>query len=326
MQAAEQLQILATVEADFQTAVLNADSQGLRPVTLATFQINLGKICNQACRHCHVAAGPNRTESMSRPIIDRCLEIIRSVPDIQIVDITGGAPELHPDFRYLVQAASEAGKQVMNRCNLTIIEEDGFDWLPDFLAANKVAVIASLPHFAAARTDQQRGRGVFDKSVQGMQKLNAVGYGDRLPLHLVYNPTGLFLAASQQDLEREYKQQLSRRHDLRFNQLFCINNMPISRYLESLLRAGKFEQWMTVLVNGFNPATIPGLMCRHQISVGYDGRVYDCDFNQMLELQAEIAHVDHFDYQQFMARTIKVANHCYGCTAGAGSSCGGELA
>lgn len=323
MPVTEQLERLAAFSGgDFASDV----AAPLEAATLTTFQINVGKVCNQACRHCHVDAGPNRTETMSREIAEACLAVIRSTPEIQTVDITGGAPEMNPVFRYLVEESRKAGKHVINRCNLTILSVPGYEDLADFLAAHQVEVIASLPHFAASRTDQQRGRGVFDASIIGLQKLNALGYGDRLPLHLVYNPTGTFLSSGQAQLEQEFKRNLSERFDIRFNNLFCINNLPVSRFLEALVRAGKFDEYMDTLHSAFNPATIDGLMCRHQVSVGYDGQLYDCDFNQMLEIPAAIGHINDFDGESFRTRRIKTANHCYGCTAGAGSSCGGEIA
>ncbi len=299
----------------------------LYAATVTTFQMIIGRACNQACRHCHVAAGPLRTETKSREIADACLEVIRSTPEIQTVDITGGAPEMNAVFRPLVVESRKAGKHVIDRCNLTILSQPGYEDLADFLAEHQVEVIASLPHFAAARTDKQRGRGTFDSSIIGLQKLNALGYGadERLPLHLVYNPSGTFLSSGQAQLEAEFKRELKTRFDVVFNNLYCINNLPVSRFLEALVRGGKFEEYMNTLHSAFNPATIDGLMCRHQVSVGYDGHLYDCDFNQMLEIPASIGHIHDFDAATFRTRSIKTANHCYGCTAGAGSSCGGEI-
>lgn len=323
-----QLDTLSESPAHFgETIRKSAGSAVLHPVSLRTFQINVGKVCNQACRHCHVDAGPKRTESMSREIAGACVRVVGSVPEIEVVDITGGAPELNPNFRYMVESFRELGKHVIDRCNLTILEVEGQEDLAEFLARNKVEVTASLPHFAASRTDQQRGKGVFDASIRGLQKLNALGYGrtPELRLHLVYNPTGIFLSGDQSQLEREFKSALAK-FDIEFNNLYCINNMPISRFLESLVRAGKFEDYMEVLVNAFNPATLDGLMCRHQVSVGYDGQLYDCDFNQMLDLPASVGHIKDFELGVFLNRKIVLHNHCFGCTAGAGSSCGGELA
>ena len=323
-----QLETLAESPAHFgETIQKTSGSAVLKPAGLRTFQINVGKVCNQACRHCHVDAGPKRTETMSREIAEACVRVVSSVPEIEVVDITGGAPELNANFRYMVESFRELGKHVIDRCNLTILEVEGQADLAEFLAKHRVEVTASLPHFAASRTDQQRGRGVFDASIRGLQKLNALGYGrsPELPLHLVYNPTGIFLSGDQEQLEREFKSALAK-YDVEFHNLFCINNMPISRFLESLVRAGKFEDYMEVLVNAFNPATLDGLMCRHQVSVGYDGRLYDCDFNQMLDLPASVGHIHDFERDAFLNRKIVLHNHCFGCTAGAGSSCGGELA
>ncbi len=298
----------------------------LSALSLATFQINVGKRCNQTCVHCHVDAGPNRTEMMNRATAQRCLEIIEQIPEIESVDITGGAPEINPNFRYLVTESRKLGKRVIDRCNLTILEYEDFEYLYEFLAENEVEIVASLPHFARRNTDRQRGEGAYDTSITALKKLNRLGYGTKLPLNLVYNPVGLFLSAPQKELEREFKQELQRRHGIAFNSLYCINNLPINRFLAFLVRNERFEDYMETLVTAFNPGTLDGLMCRHQISVGYDGKIYDCDFNQMLEMEAQpIDHIDNFDYDAFMKRRVVIGNHCFGCTAGAGSSCGGEI-
>jgi radical SAM/Cys-rich protein len=274
-----------------------------------------------------VDASPIRTEMMSKEIMDLCLRVIGSTPQIKTVDITGGAPEGNPHFTYLVEQVRKLGKHIIDRCNLTILEEPGNEYLYDFLASNEVEVCSSLPYFAESQTDKQRGDGVFRKSIIAIQKLNKLGYGKDLTLNLVYNPVGLFLSSSQKQLEREFKENLSKKFGIIFNQLYCINNLPINRFLAALVRAGKFETYMDTLVNSYNPQTLDGLMCRHQISVGYDGKVYDCDFNQMLELESKpFSHIRDFNLESFLNRDIVVANHCYGCTAGAGSSCGGELA
>lgn len=323
----DQLHLLSTWPESFTGTLENHTSKSaLKADSLSVFQINVGKKCNQACTHCHVAASPLRSEMMSRKTAEKCIDIIRSVDSITTVDITGGAPEINENFTYIVEESVKAGKQVIDRCNLTILEEPGYEYLYNFLAANQVQIVASLPHFSASRTDKQRGRGVFDRSITALKKLNASGYGESLILNLVYNPSGIFLSAPQNELEREFKDALDRKYGIRFNQLFCINNMPISRFLESLVRKDNFEHYMTTLTNAFNPATVEGLMCRHQISVGYDGSIYDCDFNQMLEIKADpVQHIDHFNYEEFINRSIRVANHCFGCTAGSGSSCGGEI-
>ncbi len=318
---------LARQPFDFARTIQEAGWPALRPESIRTVQINVGKRCNQACRHCHVGAGPTRTEEMDTPTAEACLNVIEALTEAETVDLTGGAPELNPNFEKLVLGSRRLGKRVMDRCNLTVLEEHGGGRLYEFLAENEVEIIASLPHFAASRTDSQRGRGVFEKSIQALQKLNALGYGREtaLRLHLVYNPTGTFLAAPQSELQRDYKKRLGETYGIFFNDLYCLNNMPISRFLGSLLHAGRLHEYMQTLANAFNPRTIAGLMCRNQISIGYDGRIYDCDFNQMLELEAQGGPIDRFDRDAFLMRTIVTANHCYGCTAGAGSSCGGEL-
>jgi radical SAM/Cys-rich protein len=329
MNAKTQLKRLASYPADFADHIREhlGDNGGLRPATLTTFQMNVGTICNQACTHCHVGASPTRTETMNLRTVETCLKIIAEVDEIEIVDITGGAPEMNEHFAFLVTEAKRLGKNVIDRCNLTILEHPDHEHLYGFLADNDVEVIASLPHFARDHTDRQRGRGVFDKSITALHKLNELGYGDSRTLNLVYNPAGIFLAAPQKQLEREFKENLKRQHGIVFNNLYCINNVAINRFLERLERRGKLDTYLEILVNAFNPATLDGLMCRRQISVSYDGHIYDCDFNQMLNMSSNgVAHVDNFDYSEFIARKIRTANHCFSCTAGAGSSCTGETA
>ena len=319
----EQKKLLSTYNTSFSTKV----DSFLPALSLKTFQINVGRWCNQTCRHCHVDASPKRTEAMNHTTAERCIQLIESIPSIQTVDITGGAPEGNPEFTYLVKESKRLGKHVIDRCNLTILEEEGFEYLYEFLSSQNIEIIASLPHFARSRTDSQRGKGVFDKSIIALQKLNKLGYGKNISLSLVYNPTGLFLSSSQLQLEREFKENLFEQFGIIFNNLYCINNLPINRFLNSLYNGGKFNEYMDVLCTAYNPATLEGLMCRHQISIGYDGTIYDCDFNQMLELPSEkVGHIDNFDLDRFLGRNIVLANHCFGCTAGAGSSCGGEIA
>ena len=309
-----------------QISVQSELRQGLSPLSLKTFQVNLGKRCNQTCRHCHVDASPIRTEAMSLEIMDQCLQTLAICPEFEVVDITGGAPEMHPLFNYFVKGARELGKRVLDRCNLTILEEPWFENLGAFLADHQVEIVASLPCYSEANTDKQRGNGVFAKSIAALKKLNALGYGSTLPLNLVYNPIGPNLSPEQSRLEADYKTRLNNDFGIVFHHLFCINNLPINRFLEDLVRQGKLQTYMDLLVNSFNPATSEGLMCRHQISVGYDGSVFDCDFNQMLEIKAyPIGHIRDFDRTTFLSRQIRVGNHCYGCTAGAGSSCSGEI-
>ena len=324
--ANEQIGILKKKPHCFEKSLKDSNVKDLTAISLKTFQINVGRWCNQACKHCHVNASPIRTEQMDRTTAEKCIEIIASLPQIECVDITGGAPEGNPHFQYLVEESKKLGKHVIDRCNLTILEEPGYEWLTDFLASQHVEVISSLPHYGQLRTDQQRGKGVYDKSIRALKKLNALGYGKDLPLHLVYNPVGLYLSASQDQLELEFKESLSSRHGIFFHSLYCLNNVPINRFLEALLRKDKYEDYLETIVNAFNPGTLQGLMCRHQISVGYQGYVYDCDFNQMLDMKAQpIGHIDDFNSEQWINRKIQTANHCYACTAGAGSSCGGDL-
>lgn len=299
----------------------------LQPSGIETFQLNIGKKCNQTCAHCHVDAGPDRTEMMSREDLEQCVHLIRE-HRFPMVDITGGAPELHPDFRWFVEACREAGARVIDRCNLTIIRSNPrFQNLPQFFARHEVEVVSSLPHFTKLRLDAQRGEGVFDDSIEALKMLNAVGYGQAdsgLRLHLVYNPTGAFLPGNQAALEEEFRRQLLRRYDIVFNQLYVITNLPIARFLDYLLQSGNYEAYMQELMAAFNPTTVAGLMCRNTISVGWDGRLYDCDFNQMLGLELGM-HIREFDRAALEQREIIVNRHCYGCTAGAGSSCGGAI-
>jgi len=306
---------------------------GLAPLKasgLDILQVNVGKLCNQACRHCHVDAGPTRTEIMSRETFQACLDVLREHP-IPTVDITGGAPEMNPHFRWFVEECRKIGKKVMVRCNLTILTAGPqFADLPEFFAAQKVEVISSLPHYSSGWTDRQRGDHVFEKSVRALRKLNAVGYGQNpdLQLNLVTNPVGVFLPGNQKDLEADFKRELRAQFDITFNQLFTITNMPISRFLESLQKAGKLEDYLEKLVQSFNPSAALGVMCRNLISVGWDGQLYDCDFNQMLELSVTPAganHIKSFDWATLNTREITLNQHCYGCTAGSGSSCGGAV-
>lgn len=294
-------------------------------------QVNLGFRCNQACRHCHVGAGPNRTEAMSRDDIEAVLRIVRNSP-LRALDLTGGAPELHPDFEYLVTKARDAGCHVMNRCNLTVLLEPGKEHLATFLSDHQVEIIASLPYFLEDNVDRQRGQGVFSRSIEGLRRLNSVGYGvegSGLGVALVYNPGGAFLPGSQLELEMQFRSELGRRHGVAFSRLFTMTNMPIGRFSDYLQRSGNEEQYWERLQNGFNHNSVAGLMCRHLISTSWDGRLFDCDFNQMLGLQLSPGlptHLRDFDFQKLAERTIATAEHCFGCTAGYGSSCGGALA
>ncbi len=304
----------------------------LTPSEIEIFQLNIGKLCNQSCAHCHVDAGPDRKEEqMTREHLEKCLEIIAAVPSIRSVDITGGAPEMNQHFRWFVAECSKLGKQVINRCNLTIImAHPKYHDLPDFFAEHGVHIVSSLPYYNKNRTDRQRGDGVFEDSIAALKKLNEVGYGQAdtsLQLDLVYNPAGAFLPGDQASLEAEFKRQLLRKYDIRFNHLFAITNLPISRFLDYLIQSEKYEEYMQTLVEAYNPATVEGLMCRNTISVSWDGYLYDCDFNQMLDLKVACPsqHITSFDVHQLKERKIVLNQHCYGCTAGAGSSCGGEI-
>ncbi|MFK7935975.1 MAG: arsenosugar biosynthesis radical SAM (seleno)protein ArsS [Saprospiraceae bacterium] len=318
---------------NFNEKVANLGYRPLKPVNIETFQLNIGKLCNQTCAHCHVDAGPDKKrENMSREDLEICLDIIQRTPSIKNVDITGGAPEMHPHFRWFVEECVKAGKKVMDRCNLTIIRANKkyYD-LPEFLKANNVHVISSLPYFSKTRTDSQRGDGVFNDSIEALQMLNEVGYGKEgtgLQLDLVFNPSGAFLPGDQMTLEAEFKRQLKRRYDIVFNNLFAITNLPISRFLDYLLETDNYEEYMEKLVEAFNPATVEGLMCRNTVSVSWDGYIHDCDFNQMLDLKVAIKgsqHIRDFNEKALLERNIVLNQHCYGCTAGAGSSCGGEI-
>jgi len=306
--------------------------EGLSVKSLDTFQINIGKLCNQACAHCHVDAGPDKkVENMDRATLELCLNIIREHNFIN-VDITGGAPEMNPHFRWFVEECFKLGKNIMVRCNLTIImAHKKYSDLPTFYAANKVNVISSLPYFTKSRTDSQRGDGVFNDSIEALQLLNEAGYGIEgtgLKLDLVYNPSGAFLPAPQNELEAEFKRQLDRRYGIRFNSLFVITNLPISRFLEYLINTDNYESYMQELSSAFNPGTVEGLMCRSTLSISWDGFIYDCDFNQMLDLKSQVKenHISDFNADALLQRNIVLNQHCYGCTAGAGSSCGGEIA
>ncbi len=303
----------------------------LRAAVPTTLQVNVGKRCNQACHHCHVDASPTRTEVMPDDVVEACLDVLARAPELATLDITGGAPELHPRFRELVARGRALGRKVMVRHNLTVQFEPGFAGLPRFFADHGVEVVCSLPHYTEEATDRQRGRGVFARSVEGLQALNAVGYGreDALVLNLVSNPVGAFLPPAQADLERDTREWLLAHHGIVFHSLFTITNMPISRFAAWLRRAGNYEAYMARLEAAFNPSTLPGLMCRSLVSVGYDGRLYDCDFNQMLELGLEAgqpATIFDFDLRRLSGRPVHTGEHCFGCTAGAGSSCGGAIA
>jgi radical SAM/Cys-rich protein len=331
--AAEQRALLARVpvQRSFEEALDGAGLFPLRATGIDILQLNVGRKCNQTCRHCHVDAGPDRTEMMPDAVVDRCLEVIDAT-DIPTVDITGGAPELHGRWRELVTRARAAGKEVIDRCNLTITLLPNYAYLPRFFAAHGVHVVASLPHYRQKGTDTQRGGGVFEESVTALRRLNALGYGKPgtgLVLDLVTNPVGTFLPGSQKALEAEWKRQLLRLYGIEFNALYTITNMPIARFLEFLEETGQLGEYLERLVTAFNPAAAAGVMCRNTLSVGWDGTLYDCDFNQMLELPVDARSprtIFDFDLEALARREIVLGTHCFGCTAGAGSSCGGATA
>jgi radical SAM/Cys-rich protein len=320
-----------SVEQTFRDALRSEGLWPLRPTAIEILQVNVGKLCNQTCRHCHVDAGPDRTEVMSRETAEQCVDVLRRFA-IPVVDITGGAPELNPSFRWLVEQCTSLGRHVIDRCNLTVLETGPHRELPEFFAEHRVELICSLPHYESACTDTQRGQGVFEKSIRALRRLNALGYGDGqsgLRLVLVTNPVGAGLPGAQACLEIEWKRELKARHDVSFDALYTITNMPISRHLEWLQQTDNLEGYMGTLVQAFNPQAAHGVMCRSMVSVGWDGRLYDCDFNQMLDIPIadEVhRHIRDFDLAALQARAIVTDRHCFGCTAGTGSSCGGATA
>jgi len=312
-------------------AKLNSHGLKLRRGRLEILQLNLGRKCNQACRHCHVDAAPWRTEMMSSETAGRIAEWIRQYRP-PVIDITGGAPELNSNFRPFVELAAELRLKCIDRNNLTILEEPGFEDLPRFLADHKVEIIASLPCYLEKNVNQQRGNGVFAKSIHALRRLNAVGYGTTLPLHLVYNPLGPSLPPPQSELETDYKEALVREYGVVFNRLLTITNQPIARFAEDLRQKGELDPYLDLLITGFNLATLPGLMCRNTLSVGYQGEIYDCDFNQMLGMQIrrgpknDPAYLWDISPEDLPEMEILTGEHCFACTAGCGSSCTGALA
>ncbi len=308
------------------------DFPQIRRGRLETLQVNLGYRCNQQCLHCHVNANPKRKEMMDRATVDDIIHFMRH-NEIKHLDLTGGAPELNPHFRYLVEQAVASGVHVMDRCNLTILLEDGQQDLADFLAQHRVEIFASLPCYLEDNVNGQRGEGVYQKSIQAIRSLNKLGYGaddSGLRLNLVYNPTGPYLPPSQQALEADYKRELQKHFDIHFNQLFTITNMPIMRFGSQLISKGQFEEYMQLLKGAYQPGNLDTVMCRSLLSVNWQGYLYDCDFNQLLDLPARIgikprSHIKDINTQQLTGLPIVIADHCYGCTAGQGSSCGGAL-
>ena len=306
--------------------------ESLTARSVSTLQVNVGKVCNQTCHHCHVDAGPQRTESMTKDTINHIIDVLDRTPQILTVDITGGAPEMNPHFEYLVEQCRFRNRHVIDRCNLTVFYVKGKSHLPEFLAQHKIEIIASLPCYQETNVDEQRGKGVFNRSISALQKLNSLGYGQKgteLYLHLVYNPLGPSLPPPQHDLEQDYTQELMNRFGIQFNRLLTITNMPINRFLDDLHESGQVDSYYSLLVNSFNNATVNDLMCRSLINVGWDGRLSDCDFNQMLDLPLQSDSpqwIEDFNLANLEERRIVVGSHCFGCTAGSGSSCGGALA
>jgi radical SAM/Cys-rich protein len=309
----------------FKEKLLTVKPGPFRAKDLAILQVNLGYRCNMACKHCHVSGGPDRTEVMDKKTVDQVLSVLLNNP-FETLDITGGAPELNPHFRMLVTEARKAGRHVIVRTNLTILSAEGMSDLPEFYRDRKVELIASLPYYLEDGVDRVRGSGTFRKSIQALQRLNSIGFGmesSDLTLSLVYNPQGMFLAPDQCSLEAEYKRELKSRFNVSFSRLYTFTNMPIGRFKEFLVRTGNLQKYLGKLAGAFNPSTLDGIMCRHLMNVGWDGKLYDCDFNQVLGIQtAENVprHVVQFDYETMLSRKIAVDDHCYGCTAGQGSS------
>lgn len=316
----------------FKTKISEQNLYPLRPKTLEILQINLGYMCNQVCAHCHVDAGPDRKEIMTKATLEHCLEVIKN-SNIHTLDLTGGAPEMNPNFRWFVKEAHKIGvKDFIVRSNLTIItaHQKYYD-LPKFFKTHNIHVISSMPHWTEGKTDKQRGNGVFNASIKALKMLNAVGYGlpnSNLKLDLVYNPSGAFLPTNQDALEKDFKAALLSNFDIQFHQLFCITNLPISRFLDYLIASDNYEEYMYSLVEAFNPAAVLNVMCTNTLSVSWEGWLYDCDFNQMLGMKVDhpIQHISEYNEDLLQNRNIKISQHCYGCTAGAGSSCQGTLA
>jgi radical SAM/Cys-rich protein len=331
MRGSRLLQIDPTGPESFEATLVSHGLGPLRRRAVTTLQVNVGRLCDLACHHCHVEAGPKRTENMSFRTAERVLELVGANQSIKRVDLTGGAPELNPNFRFLVRGARSLGREVIDRCNLTVLFVPGQEDVAEFLAEHRVAGVASLPFYTKETVEKQRGRGVFARSIEGLELLNRLGYGrpgSPLRLDLVYNPLGASLPPPQAELEEQYRAELAELFGIEFHRLLTITNMPIRRFAHDLAREGKVEDYLSLLVNHFNPETVPGLMCRDLVSVGWDGAIYDCDFNQMLEIPLggrprSIWTVD--DLGALSGETIATERHCFGCTAGGGSSCGGAL-
>lgn len=316
----------------FAAKIAETNQFPLKPKQLEILQINVGYMCNQVCSHCHVDAGPDRKEIMTKETMQQCLDVIKKT-GAHTLDLTGGAPEMNPNFRWFVEEASKIGvKDFIVRSNLTIIRANKkyYD-LPAFFKKHNVHVISSMPHWTRGKTDKQRGDGVFDKSIKALQELNAIGYGipnSNLKLDLVYNPTGAFLPGDQMALENDFKKALSKDFNIEFHNLFAITNLPISRFLDYLIASENYEDYMYSLVEAYNPTAVANVMCTNTISVSWDGFLYDCDFNQMLNLpvNSKVKHISEYNEDLLKNRNIVISQHCYGCTAGAGSSCQGTVA
>ena len=314
----------------FDTALSENKLYPLTATDITIFQVNVGKLCNQACKHCHVDAGPNRQEIMNKEIMQACLNAIEKT-DIPTVDITGGAPEMHPDFCWLINEFIERKRHVMVRSNLTVLTEPIYEKLPEFFAENKVEVVASLPYYLEQTTDRQRGSGVFKKSIEALKHLNSIGYGMEgtgLIMNLVYNPAGAFLPPLQNAIEADYKKEMLKRYEIAFNSLYTITNMPIGRFFNYLNASQNYNSYMEKLASAYNQNAASQVMCRYTLSVGWDGSLYDCDFNQMLGMTVNHgapSNIKEFNLAKLCSRRIVTGIHCYGCTAGAGSSCGGAV-
>ncbi len=314
----------------FDEALRETGRHTLSAAEIEVLQVNVGKLCNQTCGHCHVDAGPDRRESMSRETAEAVIDALAGT-DIPTLDITGGAPEMNPNFRWLVEEARRLRRRVIDRCNLTILLAPGFTDLPEFLARHEVEIVASLPCYLEENCDAQRGDGVFARSIEALRRLNALGYGrsgSERVLTLVYNPVGPSLPPPQGELEAAYRRELGARYGVEFSRLYTITNMPISRFLDDLLASGRYDAYMQTLIDSFNPATVDGLMCRATLSVDWRGQLYDCDFNQMLDLGLDPTlpqNIREFDAARLAGRRITTGRHCFGCTAGAGSGCQGAV-
>ncbi len=329
--AAFQVKTLENTSAvKFSEKLNNIELFPLKPTEIEILQLNLGKLCNQVCEHCHVDAGPDRTEIMTKKVLQQCLDVAKNT-NIHTVDLTGGAPEMNPNFRWFVAELAQLGKKVIVRSNLTILTYKNYLDIPQFYKENNVTVISSMPCYTKDNVDKQRGNGVFKRSIQALQRLNELGYGKEgtgLELELVFNPGGASLPPEQKALELDYKRELKELFDIEFNRLFTITNLPISRFLDFLLKVDRYEEYMNKLIESYNPIAAENVMCRNTISVGWDGKLFDCDFNQMLKLgvASPCQHIKDYNNEQLKNRNIIVGQHCYGCTAGAGSSCQGSIA